>query len=137
MSLPDLVRRALLYGIGAFAIGFVFGAIRELVLVPAAGHAMARIIEFPIVTLSVAAFGAYLAKPPPHQALIWGLAAVALLIAIESFFALVVVGLTLSQYLAAFDITKGALFPWGLVIMAVTPALAARMKPSTTSTPSS
>lgn len=113
----------LAYGVGGFFAGFVFGALRELLLAPALGHAAAHAIEFPLVTAAVVAFGVWIGRRATPPALWIGLGGTALLVALESTLAIAVLRLPLQAYLATFDITRGALFPFGLALMSVAPWL--------------
>lgn len=118
-------RAAVVYGIAAFAIGFVLGVVRELALAPLAGRRMAQWIEFPFVTIAVciAAWRIVLwrAQWSTQALVLWGLFGALVLIALESTFALYVVGLPLKAYLAGYNIAQGALFPFGIVIMIAAP----------------
>lgn len=118
-------RAAVVYGIAAFAIGFVFGVIRELALLPLAGRRMAHAIEFPFVTLAVciAAWRIVLWREAwSAKALaLWGVCGTLVLIALESIFALYVVGVPLAAYLEGYNVAQGALFPFGLAIMIAAP----------------
>lgn len=113
----------LAYGLGGFALGFLFGAARELLLTPAFGPATAHVIEFPLVTGAIVAFGLWTGRRASPPALWIGLGGAALLVALESTMALAVIGMPLKAYLASFDITRGALFPFGLALMAIAPWL--------------
>ena len=96
-------RTGLLYGLGAFLIGAVFGTLRELVLIPAFARATGHAIQFPILTAIVAALAGYLVLRAPVRvgtALAWGCLGTLILVAVESTFALTVVGLPL-ELLAA------------------------------------
>lgn len=118
-------RAAVIYGIAAFTIGFVFGVARELALVPLAGRRMAQWIEFPFVTIAVciAAWRIVLwrAQWSAQALVLWGLSGAMVLILLESAFALYVVGLPLTDYLAGYNISQGALFPFGVAIMIAAP----------------
>lgn len=124
--MPRLLIWILTYGAGGFFIGFLFGALRELVLVPAFGQRMAHGIEFPLVTGAVMALGFWIGRRTAPPALAIGLGGVAILIALESALALGVLGQSPEAYLASYDITRGALFPYGLMLMAIAPALGRR-----------
>ncbi|MBM3609408.1 MAG: hypothetical protein FJX29_13340 [Alphaproteobacteria bacterium] len=125
-------RAMVVYGIAAFAIGFVLGLIRELALAPLLGRRLAQWTEFPVVTALVC-FAAWriLAWRESWSAralLAWGAGGVLMLLALESAFALFVVGLPLAKYLEGFNVARGALFPFGLAIMLTAPWIAARVK---------
>ena len=116
---------ALLYGLGGFAIGFVFGALREMLLIPALGQAGGQLAEFPLVTGAICAFGYRLGTGIGWRPDTWlvGLGGVAVLLAVEAPFALYVMGQPVEVFLASFDILRGALFPYALAAMAVAPRL--------------
>lgn len=109
------------YGGLGFAAGFVFGVLRQLVLIPAFGERAGHLIEFPMVTLTVFGLGAWIGARSAAPALGIGLLGAAVLIAFESTMALGFAGLSLSDYLAGYDITRGALFPFGLAAMVLAP----------------
>ncbi|MEX1250112.1 MAG: hypothetical protein WEA77_02840 [Hyphomonas sp.] len=120
---------ALAYGPLAFAAGFVFGALRELVLIPAFGERTGRLAEFPVATLAACAIGAWVGRRTDAPALALGVLGVLVLVALESTLALGLVRMSLREYLAGYDLTHGALFPIGLALMAVAPLLGRRLKP--------
>ncbi|MEM8877966.1 MAG: hypothetical protein AAGD23_08835 [Pseudomonadota bacterium] len=122
------VAAGLTYGIGAFGIGFLFGALREFVLIPQLGQRTGHLAEFHLVIGGVVALGLWLglrlAAPRSRMRLLaTGLLGVALLVFVESSFAVGVLGLSWGDYLAAYDLTKGALFPIGLALMTIAPLL--------------
>lgn len=117
------------YGVLCFAAGFVFGAFREMVLIPAFGSGAGRLIELPLVTLTAVALAWGMVRLRPHRARrVWlaiGLAGVATLLALESALALLILRVPLSDYVAGYDVTEGSLFPVGLAIMLCAPAIIA------------
>lgn len=122
-----IVRAALVYGVLGFGAGFVFGTLREVVLIPAFGRAAGHWLEFipliaVIVLIAVMVMRRYRADTAGH-ALMLGLAGTLVLLVLESSFALLILGVPLQTYLAGFDITRGALFPFGLAIMTLAPVL--------------
>lgn len=129
-KLSSALIQACFYGLGGFAIGFVFGAIRQLVLAPNFGDGASRWMEFPFVTLAIAWlgwwFGARKAGSAGAAVLI-GIGGLACLLVIESVFALQMLGMSPEEYLATFDISRGALFPYGLAAMAIAPWLGWRL----------
>ncbi len=130
MPLRLPLQTGLVYGLLAFAAGFAFGALREAVLIPAFGSSAGHLIEFPLVTATVCAIGAWLARRtalPVSAAIITGLAGTAVLVLIESGFALGVMGTSLGDYLAGYDLLKGNLFGVALVLMALAPAISAAL----------
>ena len=126
---PALIQ-ACLYGLAGFAIGFVFGAIRQLLLAPNFGDAASRWMEFPFVTLAIAGLGWWFGVRRAGSggaALLIGIGGLACLLLIESVFALQMLGMSMADYLATFDIARGALFPYGLAAMAIAPWLGWRL----------
>jgi hypothetical protein len=123
-------RNTLIWGLAfgslSFAVGFAFGALRELVLIPALGERIGHLAEFPMVTLSACAIGVWAGRKAAAPALAIGLTGVAVLIAFESTMALGFMRISLADYLAGYDLTRGALFPIGLALMALSP-LAGRL----------
>lgn len=115
----------LVYGLIAFGIGFVFGALREFVLIPLLGQAGGHWAEFPLVTGAICTVGYRLGRGMGWRPDTWlvGVGGVAVLLAIEAAFALRVIGQPVDMFLAGFDIRKGALFPFGLAAMATAPRL--------------
>lgn len=109
------------YGALSFAAGFVFGALRELVLIPAMGERTGELVEFPMVTLAACAIGIWISPKTGAPALGVGLIGVAVLIVLESTLALGFAGLSLAEYLTHYDVTRGSLFPIGLALMALAP----------------
>lgn len=116
------------YGAGAFAIGFLLGMLRELVLIPAFGERAGHLIEFPLVTGLVAALGLWVGRRASPPGILLGPGGVAVLVLLESTLALGVFGQTVPEYLAHYDLMQGALFPYGLAIMALAPILGKRSR---------
>lgn len=113
----------LIYGLEAFAVGFVFGALRELVFRPLMGEPAAHWAEFPLVTGLVCLIGYRIGRGIGYRldTFLTGVGGVAVLLVIESAFAFGVLRQSPEEYLAAFDISRGALFPFGLAAMALAP----------------
>lgn len=120
------------YGLSGFAAGFVFGTLREIVLIPAFGESAGRWIEFIPLVCTIAFLGLWIARrfmiSGTTEALACGLAGIAVLLVLESGFALIVLGMPLETYMAGFNILQGALFPYGLIIMALAPLVAVRLR---------
>ena len=123
--MPSTFRNTLLWGLAfgslSFAAGFAFGALRELMLIPALGERIGHLTEFPMVTLAACAIGVWIGARSTAPALAVGLLGVAVLIAFESTMALGFMRVSLADYLAGYDLTRGALFPIGLALMALSP----------------
>lgn len=120
-----LLRTILLYGLSGFAAGFVMGTLRELILIPAFGEDTGRWVEFiPLLVIIIAIGWKLTRKYPPAtilQAFALGIGGTSVLLLLESAFALLVLGMPLTSYLSGFDITAGALFPFGLLVMLCVP----------------
>lgn len=83
----------MIYGLLSFGAGFVFGTIRELVLIPVFGRSGARLIEFPLMLRPAAVVAAAisrrrLAGAAAPTKLAVGIIGVILLVTVESSFAL-------------------------------------------------
>lgn len=116
---------SLLYGIMGFFTGFVFGAFREIVLIPNFGDAYGHWLEFVPLIAVISAIGFQITKRSKiigaYGALVTGVFAVSILLLLESALALLFMNVSLSEYLASFNIFEGKLFPYGLLIMALVP----------------
>lgn len=114
---------ALVYGLIAFGMGFLFGALREILLIPLLGQAGGHWAEFPLVTGAVCYLGYRFGRGIGLRPDTWGvgLGGVAVLLLIEAPFALAVMRQPLEVFLASFDVRQGALFPFGLAAMALAP----------------
>jgi hypothetical protein len=130
--MPGDLRNTLLWAFGfgalSFAAGFAFGAFRELVLIPALGERTGHLAEFPMVTLAACAIGVWIGARSRAPALAIGVLGVVVLIGFESAMALGLMRVSLGDYLAGFDVTRGALFPIGLALMALAPLAGRRLK---------
>lgn len=126
------LRLGAFYGAIGFAIGFVFGTLRELLLIPWLGEDTGRLLEFPLVVLGVVIAARWLFNEPAAGAwplrLLSGVIGVVVLVALESALALGALRMPLEAYLRGYDITQGALFPLGLLIMALAPVLTVRSR---------
>jgi len=121
----NLLAWSALYGALSFAAGFAFGALRQLVLIPALGEKLGRLAEFPMVTAAACAIGIWTGARTTAPALAIGLL---VLIAFESTMALGFMRVSLADYLAGYDLTRGSLFPIGLALMALAPFAGRRLK---------
>lgn len=128
-------RRAL--GAGAtyfgvvFAVGFVLGTIRVLLLVPTFGERVAELAETPFMVLAsyLAARGVVrrLAVPDHRaQRLAMGITALALLLLAESLVALWVRGVSLAEYVGGRDPIAGSAYTLALLLFALMPLLVRR-----------
>ena len=123
----QMLRAVLVYGTLAFGSGFVFGVLRELVLIPVLGKGPGKWAEFvPLIgaIFFVAAYAMRQLKMPDRRALLtMGIGGVIVMLMFESMFALYVMQVPLAIYLEGFNVLKGELFVWGLAIMALAPLL--------------
>jgi predicted nucleic acid-binding protein len=99
--LRHLIGSGAAYGALGFAAGFAFGALRQLILIPAFGDRMGHLIEFPMVTLAACAIGVWIGCRTTAPALATGLLGVAVLIAFESTMALGFMRVSLSPAYSA------------------------------------
>jgi hypothetical protein len=120
-----------IYGALCFVAGFIFGAIRELVLIPTFGTTTGHLIEFPLMLIAVGVIARLLMRrsftgSAMSHRLAVGVIGLIVLVVIESTFALTIIGVPLATYLDSYDVTSGALFPFGLLWMAVAPMVLGR-----------
>lgn len=111
-----------------FAVGFVLGTLRVLVLVPSVGERAAELLETPFMVLA-----SYLAArwtvrrfrvPASGGArLAVGLGALALLLGAEVAVVLLVQGVSLREYVANRDPVSGTVYLGALALFALMPAL--------------
>lgn len=117
------------FGMAAFAIGFLFGALRQTLLIPALGERGGHLAEFPLVTGFVCLLGYWLGRRfMPHRtgAALLGLMGVMTLLVFDMILAFRFMGMSRAEFLSQFDLGRGALFPIGLVLMGASPVLGAR-----------
>ncbi|MEZ5924050.1 MAG: hypothetical protein R3D57_06660 [Hyphomicrobiaceae bacterium] len=122
------IHDGLIYGTVGFSAGFVLGVLREVSLIPMLGAELGRLIEFAVATIAIVAVGWWLVarRRPARSFWSWfgvGLLGVATLLLLESALALLVLDMPLGAYLAEFDVRQGALFPIGLLVMVLAPAI--------------
>jgi hypothetical protein len=127
MGIAQQIRTGILYGLIMFAVGFALGAVRELLLIPMLGSDAGHLAEFPVILAATVLVAHWLvarreAGTGVTGLLLVGLVGVIVLVALESGLALLVLGRTLEQYLATYDVLAGALMPWGLLVMLASPA---------------
>ena len=121
-----MIRSALAYWLGVFALGFVLGTVRTLWLEPALGALAAVALELPVMLAASWWWaGRVLVRhplPSRRAALGTGLLAFTLLLAGEGALALAL-GQTGAQWLAALARPAGALGLAGQVLFGLMPAL--------------
>ncbi len=121
------------YGVLCFAAGFIFGAIRELILIPTFGNRMGHLIEFPAMLVAVGLIAHLCVRRNFAGSSMWarlalGMIGMIVLVGIESTFAMIIMGMPLATYLAGYDVTNGALFPFGLLWVVGAPVVLGRRR---------
>jgi hypothetical protein len=126
-----ILAKALLLWLALFVVAFVGGALRELLLVPAMGSLPAEQLETVMVAGVVLAL-CFVFIPPMAPSLTeakWiGVLWVALTVGFEFGFFHYVMGRPWSLLLAAYDVTRGRLWPLFLLVVLLAPYLAAKMQ---------
>jgi len=127
----QVVKAGALYFALVFAIGFVLGAIRTILIVPRIGARKAELMEAPImvvVTLLAARWTVLLVALPPMLSarLVMGCMALVLMLIAEFGFVLWIRGLSLRKYFATRDPVSGGAYYLLLMVFAVMPVLVAR-----------
>jgi len=122
-----IARFTLAYAVTVFAVGFVLGALRVTVVVPAFGERGAELAEMPFMIAASVFFAWRFVRRwrlDVGEALAGGILALALLLGAE--FALVAArGLTLEQYVASRDPVAGTAYVSALVVFMIAPAVVA------------
>lgn len=123
----SLLRHALIYLAAIFALGFVLGTIRTLWLAPALGHLAAVALELPVMLGASWWLARRLAarRPLPSRsaALLAGLIAFVLLLALELALGVALFGQSAQEWGAALATPPGALGLAGQVLFGLLPAL--------------
>lgn len=114
-----------------FAVGFVFGTVRTLLLAPAFGPLVAVLIELPfmlvIAWLACRRIVRRIAVPPDGAGRwIMGATAFALLMLAEYVLAVALTGVSLDGYLAQYRTAAGLVGLAGQIVFAAFPAIQAR-----------
>lgn len=126
----SLLRHALFYLAAIFALGFVLGTIRTLWLAPAVGHLAAVALELPVMLGAswwlARRLAAHRPLPSRGAALLAGLIAFVLLMALELALGVALFGQNAQAWLAALATPPGALGLAGQALFALLPALAWR-----------
>lgn len=111
-----------------FAIGFVLGPFRILLLEPVVGERVAELIEAPFMLTAIVLIARWRVASTRRRSLspnylAAGLFALALLIALEFGVVLAVRGLSVIEYWSGRDTVSGAVYLALLILFAVMPAL--------------
>ena len=134
---PDLsqaVKAGILYFIGAFALGFLFGGVRLMLLTPTLGELVAVVIEVPVMLgfcwIICGRAIARLEVPPRNSDRItMGFTALAFLLAAELALATVMFGDSPADYAASMLTAAGAIGLGGQFLFAVFPLAQLRWQP--------
>lgn len=122
-----VLRPALTYFAGIFALGFVLGTIRVLWLVPALGENAAVLAELPVMLAASWLWARRVLRRQPlasrSAALAMGCLAFALLLLAELALGLTLFGQSAGEWLAALGHLPGSLGLAGQVLFALMPAL--------------
>lgn len=123
------------YFTAVFAIAFLLGALREIVLAPLVGRAAVVLVEAPLILLAAWLWSGFLLRHfplplriLPHLAM--GLVAFALLMIAEAMLAILLMGRTLAEHLAIYATPAGALELLPQVAFALLPALHVLRRPA-------
>lgn len=123
-----VVGYAVVYFASVFAVGFVLGVVRVLLVVPALGERAAELTEMPFMIAVSLAVAWRLARRWPlavPAALASGVLALVFLLGAEAALAVVVRGLNFAEYLAARDPVSGAAYLAALVVFMLAPSVVA------------
>ncbi|MBY0339450.1 MAG: hypothetical protein K2X11_22755 [Acetobacteraceae bacterium] len=106
-----MIARGVAYGLTAFLLGALFGPLREVVLAPRFGPALAVAIELPVVLAACWWLAGSLAAPllGPRPRIGMGLVGLAMLVALDLALALALRGWRVADWLAHFGTARGAL----------------------------
>lgn len=121
-----LAANAGLYGLAIFVAGFVFGAVREFLLMPRFGAAQAGMIMFAAVIVAATLIARWVVtKLEPDSGLLrlagLGLLGAFVLALFDTAFAMGVLGYPAEAYLRNYDLNSGSLLPIGLLVVALAP----------------
>lgn len=127
--MKTLLRGLVYFGI-VFGLGFLFGIVRVLWLLPRMGERSAELVEAPLMLLAMYLSARFVTRRFPvarrRDALASGLLALMLVLAMEFTVVLGLRGLSFREYLAERDPVAGAVYVAMLLIFAIMPSLVAR-----------
>ena len=122
-----MLRAGLLYFLAVFAVGFLLGTLRVLVLAPRLGERWAELIELPVMVFASFLLARLLTRrfAPLSRGQRAGMGAVALglLLAAELCLAILLQQRTLAEYVAARDPVSGIAYLVSLLAFAAMPLL--------------
>ena len=135
MKSYQVVKAGAIYFALVFGVGFMLGTIRVLWLVPAVGTRTAELLEMPVmltvIVLSARWVVRHFSMPCIASSRLGiGGIALALILALDFTVVLWIRGLSLSQYIEAFDPVAGTAFFVILGLFSIMPLLVARRDPS-------
>jgi hypothetical protein len=119
---------AVAYFAAVFAVGFVLGALRVTLVVPAVGERIAELAEMPFMIAASAFFAWRFVRRwrlSVGGAVAGGVLALASLLGAEVGLVFALRGLTLDQYLASRDPVSGAAYVAALLVFMLAPAVVA------------
>jgi hypothetical protein len=123
-----MLKASVLYYIGVFAVGFVLGTIRVLIVVPRLGVRWAELLEQPLMLAASFFFSRLVLLRhgpfPLSRRLVIGLFALTLMLGTEIALTLLVQGRTLAQYLTGRDLVSGIAYLLSLAAFALMPVFA-------------
>lgn len=122
------LRAGFVYFVMVLGTGFVFGALRGLLLVPRLGERWAELAEMPLMTIVVFLSAGYVLKrfPAirlPRQAFAVGFLALALSLGAELGLAMALQSQPLAEYLTGRDPVSGSVYLLLLLVFALMPRL--------------
>lgn len=112
-----------------FALGFLLGTVRVLLLVPRTGEAVAELIEIPVILVCIFFIARWLHRRYPQEAGPWilsGLIALALLLSFEFTVVLAIRGMSIGEWFVSRDPLAFAAYLASLPAFALMPAFVAR-----------
>ena len=139
--MPRVVLRAVLVWLVIIAVETVHGVLRTLLLVPLVGDFPARRVS--VFTGSLLIFGVawvfvrWIGAGTRLRLLAVGLLWVVLTVLFEIALGRYALGLSWDRIAEDYDVTRGGLLGFGLLFMAATPTLAARLRRRSATTPRS
>lgn len=118
-----MIRLAITYFAIIFAIGFVLGTLRVILLVPAIGGRIAELLEIPIMLAAIYPVGGWIGRQAksPREALIIGFSALAILLGAEILLAFFLFGKTPIDALFNKDPLSGTAYYLALLVYALAP----------------
>ena len=119
---------AVVYFVAVFAVGFVLGTLRVILVVPELGERVAELAEMPFMIAASAVLAWRLARRwslGVAAALVGGVLALVLLLGAELTVVLALQGRTFQQYLASRDPVSGAAYIAALCVFTLAPAVVA------------